>query len=69
MGNSLLDSVGITNIGNSMEDRFRARTGHGSSRTWWKASWPAAYRTTASMSSRSTRGWVCSATTAGTPQP
>jgi hypothetical protein len=27
VGNSLLDSVGITNIGNSMEDRFRARTG------------------------------------------
>ena len=28
VGNSLLDSVGITNLGNSMEDRFRARTGH-----------------------------------------
>ena len=28
VGNGLLDSVGITNIGNSMEDRFRARTGH-----------------------------------------
>ena len=28
VGNSLLDSVGMRNIGNSMEDRFRARTGH-----------------------------------------
>ncbi|GAP56174.1 conserved hypothetical protein [Arthrobacter sp. Hiyo6] len=28
VGNSLLDSVGVRNIGNSMEDRFRARTGH-----------------------------------------
>src|SRR3954454_4847266 len=27
VGNSLLDSVGIRNIGNSMEDRVRARTG------------------------------------------
>jgi hypothetical protein len=27
VGNSLLDSVGIRNMGNSMEDRFRARTG------------------------------------------
>lgn len=28
VGNSLLDSVGVRSIGNSMEDRFRARTGH-----------------------------------------
>jgi hypothetical protein len=27
VGNSLLDTVGIRNMGNSMEDRFRARTG------------------------------------------
>ncbi|MDJ0357712.1 DUF6390 family protein [Paenarthrobacter sp. PH39-S1] len=27
VGNRLLDTVGVTNIGNSMEDRFRARTG------------------------------------------
>ncbi len=27
VGNALLDSVGVANIGNSMEDRFRARTG------------------------------------------
>ncbi|MEO6309985.1 MAG: DUF6390 family protein [Leifsonia sp.] len=27
VGNTLLDQVGVTNIGNSMEDRFRARTG------------------------------------------
>ena len=27
VGNTLLDSVGIRSIGNSMEDRFRARTG------------------------------------------
>ncbi len=27
VGNALLDAVGVTNIGNSMEDRFRARTG------------------------------------------
>ena len=28
VGNALLDSVGVRSIGNSMEDRFRARTGH-----------------------------------------
>ena len=28
VGNTLLDSVGVRSIGNSMEDRFRARTGH-----------------------------------------
>ncbi|HEV7166996.1 MAG TPA: DUF6390 family protein [Micrococcaceae bacterium] len=27
VGNSLLDRVGLRNVGNSMEDRFRARTG------------------------------------------
>lgn len=28
VGNPLLDTVGVRKIGNSMEDRFRARTGH-----------------------------------------
>ena len=27
VGNPLLDAVGVTNVGNSMEERFRARTG------------------------------------------
>ncbi len=27
VGNALLDTIGVTNVGNSMEERFRARTG------------------------------------------
>ena len=62
VGNDLLDKVPVTEIGDSMQDRFRHRTGRNF--PFLAEGVQAGSRTTASRSSASTRGPGCWVTTA-----